>query len=55
MKPIGGDKRSKSSGRANLVGSHCEFVDLCVIDRMSESGCNMGDKFVIKVLFFCFE
>merc|ERR1719228_2113519 len=36
-------------GRANnLIGYHCEYVDLCMIDRMSKTGCDMGQKFVIK-------
>merc|ERR1711874_706340 len=41
-------KETRISGRKALKGTHCQFVDLCVIDRMSESGCNMGQKFVIK-------
>merc|ERR1711874_12269 len=41
-------KEMRISGRKVLKGTHCQFVDLCVIDRMSESGCNMGQKFVIK-------
>ena len=38
------------SGRKVLKGSHCEYIDLCEIDRMAESGCNSGQKFVIKVI-----
>ena len=37
----------------NLIGYHCEYVDLCLIDRMSTTGCGTGQKFVIKVVF-CF-
>jgi len=37
-----------SSGRKVLKGSHCEYIDLCEIDRMAASGCNSGQKFVIK-------
>merc|ERR1712013_930977 len=32
----------------NLIGYHCEYVDLCLIDRMSTTGCGTGQKFVIK-------
>ena len=38
------------SGRKVLKGSHCEYIDLCEIDRLAESGCNSGQKFVIKVI-----
>merc|ERR1712106_1100636 len=38
----------KLSGRKALTGSHCEYVDLCDIDRMAEDGCRSGQKFVIK-------
>ena len=47
-------KETRLAGRKVLKGDHCQFVDLCVIDRMSESGCNMGQKFVIKVMYLRF-
>ena len=37
------------SGRKVMRGSHCEYIDLCEIDRMASEGCNSGQKFVIKV------
>merc|ERR1712055_1049385 len=43
------NERMRKGGRANnLIGYHCEYVDLCMIDRMSKTGCDMGQKFVIK-------
>merc|ERR1712142_19637 len=42
------DKGVRKSARKPLIGFHCQYVDLCMIERMSESGCNSGRKFVIK-------
>merc|ERR1711892_1280997 len=47
---VGEDLVSKGElqSRKVLTGAHCQYVDLCMIDRMSESGCTTGQKFVIK-------
>ena len=39
-------------GTVDLVGYHCEYVDLCMIDKKNANGCYSGQKFVIKVSFF---
>merc|ERR1711892_1197018 len=41
-------KGNRQLSRKVLTGAHCQYVDLCMIDRMSESGCTTGQKFVIK-------
>merc|ERR1711892_815231 len=41
-------KGNRQQSRKVLTGAHCQYVDLCMIDRMSESGCTTGQKFVIK-------
>merc|ERR1712123_519642 len=41
-------KGTRQLSRKVLTGAHCQYVDLCMIDRMSESGCTTGQKFVIK-------
>ena len=37
------------TGRKVFTGSHCEYVDICLIDRLAATGCNSGQKFVMKV------
>ena len=43
------DRALTPSGRKVMRGSHCEYIDLCELDRMAADGCNSGQKFVIKV------
>ena len=35
--------------RAVLKGSHCQYIDLCLLDTLVEQGCRNGQKFVVKV------
>ena len=42
---------SKIESRGALRGAHCEYVNLCAIDNLADSGCVSGQKFVIKVKF----
>ena len=35
--------------RAVMVGAHCQYIDLCALDSKAATGCNSGQKFVVKV------
>ena len=46
----------EKQGRVVLKESHCQYIDLCLLDTLADQGCSNGQKFVVKVfggiLFF---